>query len=310
MRPTEPDANVPRIGLALGGGSARGWAHIGVLRALIEAGVEPDIVCGTSIGALVGAAYAGGELDRLEAWVRELRLQSVMSFLDFSLSGGLIKGERLLDFFRSHFADRDIGALARPFGAVATDLRSGREVWLRDGPISAAVRASIALPGLFTPAQRDDTWLVDGGLVNPVPVSLCRAMGADVVIAVDLNADLLGRHLRRPLKEAPAVVETATPHTLLARIQAGASQFTLSRPNGSRPPPVLDVLASSINIMQVLITRSRLAGEPADVLVMPLLAHVGLMEFHRAAVAIEAGSAAVAAVLQQLQLRVSRSGER
>lgn len=301
--------SAPRIGLALGGGSARGWAHIGVIRALAEAGVEPDLVCGTSIGALVGAAYAGGDLDRLEAWVRELRVQTVVSFLDFSLSGGLIKGERLLDFFRSHFVDRDIREFARPFGAVATDLRSGREVWLREGPVSAAVRASIALPGLFTPARHDDTWLVDGGLVNPVPVSLCRAMGADIVIAVDLNADLLGRHLSRPVK-APAVVETATADTLLARIQASASQFALARPNTSRPPPVLDVLASSINIMQVLITRSRLAGEPADVMVMPLLAHVGLMEFHRAAVAIDAGRAAVAAVLQQLQLRVNGTGER
>ncbi len=310
MRPTEALVSTPRIGLALGSGSARGWAHIGVLRALAEAGVEPDIVCGTSIGALVGAAYAGGELDRLEAWVRELRLQSVVSFLDFSLSGGLIKGERLLDFFRSHFVDREVGALERPFGAVATDLRSGREVWLREGLVSAAVRASIALPGLFTPARHGDTWLVDGGLVNPVPVSLCRAMGADVVIAVDLNADLLGRHLRRPVEVNVAAAESATPHTLLARIQTGASQFALMRPNGSKPPPVLDVLASSINIMQVLITRSRLAGEPADVLVMPLLADVGLMEFHRAAVAIEAGRAAVAAVLQQLQLRVNHSAAR
>ncbi|AAZ96010.1 conserved hypothetical protein [Thiobacillus denitrificans ATCC 25259] len=310
MRPTEALVSAPRIGLALGSGSARGWAHIGVLRALAEAGVEPDIVCGTSIGALVGAAYAGGELDRLEAWVRELRLQSVVSFLDFSLSGGLIKGERLLDFFRSHFVDRDIGALERRFGAVATDLRSGREVWLREGLVSAAVRASIALPGLFTPARHGDTWLVDGGLVNPVPVSLCRAMGADIVIAVDLNADLLGRHLRRPVAPVAPTVEPATAHTLFERIQAGASQFALTRPNGSRPPPVLDVLASSINIMQVLITRSRLAGEPADVLVMPLLADVGLMEFHRAAVAIDAGRAAVAAVLQQLQLRVNHSAAR
>ena len=217
----------------------------------------------------MGAAYVDGDLDRLEAWVRSLRLQTVVSFLDFSLNGGLIKGDKLIEFFRSHFVDRDIRELARPFGAVATDLQRGREVWLREGGVSDAVRASIALPGLFTPVQRDGSWLVDGGLVNPVPVSLCRAMGADIVIAVDLNADLLGRHLKpKPAKATrkriPAEPETLAD-TVMARIQTGMSQLGIDHDNEPRPPAMLDVLASSINIMQVLITRSRLAGEPADV---------------------------------------------
>ncbi len=206
MNPTPAHSAPPsktRIGIALGGGSARGWAHIGVLRALADAGIEPDIVCGTSIGALVGAAYVGGELDPLETWVRSLHLQTVVGFLDFSLNGGLIKGERLIGFFRSHFVDRDIRELARPFGAVATDLQRGREVWLREGLVTDAVRASIALPGRFTPAQLDGRWLVDGSLVNPVPVSLCRAMGADIVIAVDLNTDRLGYHFRPKPAKAP-----------------------------------------------------------------------------------------------------------
>jgi len=298
----------PRIGLALGGGSARGWAHIGAIRALADAGIEPDLVCGTSIGALVGAAYVGGELDRLEAWVRSLRVQTVVSFLDFSLGGGLIKGDKLIEFFRSHFVDRDIRELARPFGAVATDLQRGREVWLREGGVSDAVRASIALPGLFTPAQRDGSWLVDGGLVNPVPVSLCRAMGADLVIAGDLNADLLGRHLKpKPAaarKRAPANPENLTD-SVMARIQTGMSQLGLNSGNGPRPPAMLDVLASSINIMQVLITRSRLAGDPADVMVTPLLANLGLMEFHRADVAIDAGRRAMEAAIPQLNARLN-----
>ncbi len=303
----------PRIGLALGGGSARGWAHIGVIRALADAGFEPDIVCGTSIGALVGAAYVGGELDRLEAWVRSLRLQTVVSFLDFSLGGGLIKGEKLIGFFRSHFVDRDISQLARPFGAVATDLRRGREVWLREGRVSDAVRASIALPGLFTPVQLDGRWLVDGGLVNPVPVSLCRAMGADLVIAVDLNTDRLGHHLRpkpakTPRKRAPAEPETLADAVMM-RIQTGMSQFGINHTDGPRPPPMLDVLASSINIMQVLITRSRLAGDPPDVMVAPLLADLGLMEFHRASVAIDAGRRAAEAVMPQLQARLNGSND-
>jgi len=301
-------SNTPRIGLALGGGSARGWAHIGVIRALKDAGIEPDIVCGTSIGALVGAAYVDGDLDRLETWVRSLKLQTVVSFLDFSLNGGLIKGNKLIDFFRSHFVDRDITDLERPFGAVATDLRRGREIWLRDGPVTEAVHASIALPGLFAPVLRDGSWLVDGGLVNPVPVSLCRAMGADIVIAVDLNTDLLGRHLKpRPpktsRKRTPAAPDTLAD-TVLARIQSGMSQLGINHSGEAAPPAMLDVLASSINIMQVLITRSRLAGEPADVMITPMLANVALMEFHRADIAIEAGQRAVEEVLSQLRQRV------
>jgi NTE family protein len=296
----------PRIGLALGGGSARGWAHIGVLRALAAAGIEPDLVCGTSIGALVGAAYVAGELDRLEAWVRRLRLQTVVSFLDVSLNGGLIKGDKLITFFREHFVDRDMHELARPFGAVATDLAHGREVWLREGGVSDAVRASIALPGLFTPVRRDGVWLVDGGLVNPVPVSLARAMGADIVIAVDLNSDLLGRHLKpKPLARTRKRGSTNAVDSMLARIQTGIAQLGF---NGDHPddesPAMLDVVASSINIMQVLITRSRLAGEPADVLVTPRLAELGLMEFHRAATAIDAGRRAGDAVLPELQARL------
>ena len=299
----------PLIGLALGGGSARGWAHIGVIRALADAGIEPDLVCGTSIGALVGAAYVGGELDRLETWVRGLRLQTVVSFMDFSLGSGLIKGDRLIEFFRSHFVDRDIRELARPFGAVATDLQHGREVWLREGRVTDAVRASIALPGLFTPALHDGRWLVDGGLVNPVPVSLCRAMGADLVIAVDLNADLLGRHLKpKPARATrkPAAAENETlADSVMARIQESMSQLGLNHDSGPKPPAMLDVLASSINIMQVLITRSRLAGEPADVMVTPLLADLDLMDFHRASIAIDAGRRAVEAALPQLRVRLN-----
>jgi len=300
----------PRIGLALGSGSARGWAHIGVIRALAEAGIEPDLVCGTSIGALVGAAYVAGELDRLEAWVRGLRPQTVVSFLDVSLNGGLIKGEKLITFFREHFVDRDIQDLARPFAAVATNLAHGREVWLREGGVSDAVRASIALPGLFTPVRRDGAWLIDGGLVNPVPVSLARAMGADVVIAVDLNSDLLGRHLKpKPAAQAKKAAHASAVDNVLARIQSGMSQLGL---NGSQaadgPPAMLDVLASSLNIMQVFITRSRLAGEPADVLVTPRLAALGLMEFHRAASTIDAGRRAAEAVLADVQTRIDDNG--
>jgi NTE family protein len=195
----------PRIAFALGSGSARGWAHIGVIRALEKAGVRADIVCGTSIGALVGAAYAAGEIDQLERFVLGLSVADVLGFMDLGPSGGVLKGDRLMDFFRSKVADRPIDALATPFAAVATSLRTGAEVWLREGSTFDAVRASIALPGLFAPVRWAGSLLVDGGLVNPVPVSLGRAMGANIVIAVDLGSDVLGRRFRAaPTAEAQA----------------------------------------------------------------------------------------------------------
>jgi len=303
----------PQIGLALGSGAARGWGHIGVLRTLADTGIVPDIVCGTSIGALVGAAYVDGDLDRLEAWARSLTMQTVVSFLDVSLNGGLIKGEKLIEFFRSHFVDRDIAELPLPFGAVATDLQSGREIWLREGPVSDAVRASIALPGLLTPFSHQGRWLVDGGLVNPVPVSLCRAMGADWVIAVDANSDLVGRHLKLKTAKSTRKPKSGKPENLtdsvMAHIQPVMSQLGLNPANGKdKPPAMLDVLASSINIMQVLITRSRLAGEPADVLIAPQLGHLGIMDFYRAETAIEIGRKTAEQALPQIRALLEQVG--
>ncbi|MCS6787410.1 MAG: patatin-like phospholipase RssA [Thiobacillaceae bacterium] len=291
----------PIIGLALGSGSARGWAHIGAIRALAELGITPRIVCGTSIGALVGAAYAAGRLERLEAWVCSLKLQGVVSFFDFSLNGGMLKGARLMEFFRTHFEDRPIEALDLPYGAVATDLASGREVWLREGSLLDAVRASIALPGLFTPVLRAGRWLVDGGLVNPVPVTLARALGAEVVIAVDLNTFLIGRHLRKrePAGNRPAADSLTA--ALMQRLQALPLPWREADEGGETPPSLFDTLATSLNIMQVQISRSRLAGEPPDVLITPRVAHLGLLEFHRAREAIAEGRRAVHSALPQLR---------
>lgn len=290
-------ARAPVVGLVLGSGSARGWAHIGVIRALEAAGVRLDLVCGTSIGALVGAAYAAGELDRFEDWVRGLDLKDVVSFMDVSLSSGLLKGERLMEYFRSHFVDRPLEALPIPFGVVATALDTGAEVWLRSGSTVDAVRASIALPGLFAPAVREEVVLVDGGLVNPVPVSLGRAMGADVLIAVDLSADILGRHLRAP---TPAAVPESEVGDWMRRLHKSLGALMPVTAEGPKKPSILDVLASSINIMQVRITRSRMAGDPPDLIVAPRLSHLGLLDFHRAADAIEEGKKAVERVIHAL----------
>jgi NTE family protein len=263
----------PRIGIALGAGSARGWSHIGVMKALLDADIVPESVCGTSIGALVGAVYADDQLPALEDWVRTLTWRKMMGYFDFSFSGGLVKGGRLFDFLRGGFLDKRIEDLRRPFAAVATDLANGREVWLREGPVADAVRASVAIPGLFTPWLEADRQLVDGALVNPVPVSLARAMEADFVIAVDLGSSTVGRHLRRP--------DTAKRH--------------------SRRPSMLEVVTGSLDIMSVRIARSRLAGEPADVVVQPLLGELGLLDYHRGAEAIAEGHAAAQLMIPQIR---------
>ncbi len=304
----------PKIGLALGSGSARGWAHIGVLKALDDAGIKPDVVCGASIGALVGAAYAAGELERFADWVQSLGMRDVFGFMDFNLSGGMLKGEKLIDFWRRNFADFDTEDSAIPFGSVATDLHSGAEVWLRHGSIAKAVRASIALPGLFTPVVRDGRLLVDGGLVNPVPSSLARAMGADIVIAVDLNADLVHRHMR-PLAVVPATPTGQLPEVMEAQSAAwinrlqqglrswlpGQSQAGLAAQDVMQVPSLLDVVMTSVNIMQMRITRSRMAGDPPELVIAPRLAHMGLLDFHRAKEAMVEGYAAAQAALPGLQ---------
>lgn len=293
---TAPDR--PRVGLALGSGSARGWAHIGVIRALERAGVHPDIVCGTSVGALVGAAYVLGELDRFENWVLGLGVGDVVGFLDVGLSGGVLKGDRLMEFFRRHVTDRPIEELGVPFAAVATSLRTGAEVWLRRGSTLDAVRASISLPGLFAPVLWEGSLLVDGGLVNPVPVSLARAMGADTVIAVDLGSDVLGRRFRGA---SAAEVPAGTIPTWMRKLQENLSALAPGKsPDEPAMPSVLDVLTTCMDIVQVRIARSRMAGEPPEVVVAPRLASLRLLEFHRAKEAIEEGHRAVERVAHHL----------
>ncbi|MFP5472759.1 MAG: patatin-like phospholipase family protein [Gammaproteobacteria bacterium] len=290
----------PRIGLALGSGSARGWSHIGVIRTLEEAGYAPDVVCGTSIGALVGAIYAAGRLDWLEDWVRKLTWSGTVAMLDLKMGGGLIEGGKLLKFFREHLQDPDFADLPKAFGCVATELATGREVWLREGPVIDAVRASMALPGLFTPTQQEDRLLVDGGLVNPIPVSLCRAMGADLVIAVDLNWDLIGRRNRTASTDGMAVAELPKAGVLATVLGKLRPAPRAPAGGGTEMPSLLDVLGTSLNIMQVRITQSRMAGEPADVMVRPRLSDIAAMDFHRAAAAIAEGERAARQVLPLL----------
>ena len=282
----------PRLGLVLGSGAARGWAHVGVVRALERAGVRPDIVCGTSVGALVGAAYASGEFDRFCTGTAGMRRRDVLSFTDVGFSGGLLKGQKFMAFVGRGFEDRPIEELPIPFAAVATSLENGAEVWLRKGSTLNAVRASLAMPGLFTPVPTDDGLLVDGALVNPVPVSLARAMGAEIVIAVDLSYGIVGRNLVVHDADASGADDRGWLRRSLSRLWPANDE--------PHPPSVLGVIAASLDIMQVRITRSRMGGEPPDLVVAPRLAHIGLLDFDRADEAIKEGERAMEAALDGL----------
>ncbi|PLX76626.1 MAG: patatin [Azoarcus sp.] len=305
----------PVIGLALGSGAARGWAHLGVLRALEEEGIVPQVICGCSIGAFVGAAAAAGELGKLRRWADSLKWKDVIGLLDVSLRSGLIKGEKLIQYFERNFTDRDFTDLPVRFACVATELFSGREIWLHSGSVSEAVRASIALPGLMTPVARDGRLLVDGGLVNPVPVSLCRAMGADIVIAVDLGSDMIGRAWRHTSAEPAPEEETEASWSdrLLSRLGLGGTGLAGNAHGDGGPeeslPSLVSVLNASINIMQVRISRSRLAGEPADVLISPRVGQLGLMDYHRAEEAIAEGEAAVVRAKPLLRYALGRADD-
>ena len=303
--------NRPRIGLALGSGAARGMAHVGVIRALAEVGIEPDVICGSSIGALVGASYAIGNFEALEDWVQTITWREIVSLLDVRISGGgLVDGERLTRFLSELYGDVAIEDFAKPFVAVATDFYSGREIWLREGSLNEALRASIALPGLFSPVKVGDRWLVDGGIVNPVPVSPCRALGAEIVVAVNLNGDLVrkqpaggpeSRVKAEGQEERPELLERLMSD-IPSVIRDGASAIA-ERILGAESdnPKYFDVIFGSINIMQDHITRSRMAGDPPDVMLTPRLNEIGLLEFDHADEAIEEGRRSVMRMLPALK---------
>jgi len=301
----------PRIGIALGSGSARGWAHIGILEALSEAGIEPEIVCGTSIGALVGAAYAGNRLEELHQWGEALTWREIVRLLDLRLRrGGLIDGRAIIAFMHRLRLDMPIETLPKRYAAVATDLATGKEVVFGKGPVDAAIRASIALPGIFSPVLVEGRWMLDGGLVNPVPVSVCRALGADFVIAVNLNSQLVGRRFTevagtRRRNGRPEILDRLIETMPAAfRQQAPLEAPAEPKPVRSPDPGYFDVLANSINIMQEQITNLRLAAETPEMLLSPQLRDIGLLEFNRAEEAIAEGRATAERALPDLRRKL------
>jgi NTE family protein len=304
-----PSAPVrPTIGLALGGGAARGFAHIGVIRTLEAHGIVPDVIVGTSIGAVVGGCYAAKEMDNLESWARTLTVRGVLGYLDISLSGsGLINGGHLAARLEAVLKESRVEDLPIRFAAIATEFNTGHEIWLTRGRLSDALRASYSLPGIFPPVLIGGRWLVDGALVNPVPVSAARALGARLVIAVNLNSDLFGRgtiiasHGPDENEVAPEPPKANGFRRMFSGERSLRRQFF-----GRRGRPGLPtVMVEAFNVMQDRITRARLAGDPPDVLISPRLGGIGWFDFHRATDAVDIGNEATTKALDAVNEAVT-----
>ncbi len=302
----------PVIGLALGGGAARGLAHIGIVRSLIAHGIVPNVVVGTSIGAVVGGAYATGQLDKLEEWARRLQPRKILGYLDIRLNGsGLIGGDKLAAQLEAAIGPTLIENLPVKFATVATEVRTGHEIWLTHGRMVDAMRASYALPGIFSPVLVGDRWLVDGALVNPVPVSAARAFGAEIVIAANLSSDIFA-HSTTIYSHGPAAevtvavvpettIEPAAPKRGFGRLFS--AERTMKREffgNGTRPG-ISSVMVDAFNIMQDRITRARLAGDPPDLLISPRVGEIGWFDFHRADELIAHGTRAAERAIDSIQ---------
>ncbi|WP_192243795.1 patatin family protein [Mesorhizobium silamurunense] len=290
--PEPKSAKKTAISLALGGGCARGWAHIGVLRALDEAGIEVSMIAGTSIGALVGGCYLAGKLDELEEFARSLTKRRIFGLLDLNLRGsGLFGGMKLDARLREHMVGIRFEDLSKPFVAVASEIRTGHEIWLSNGSMITAMRASYALPGVFEPVNCNGRVLVDGALVNPVPVSVCRAYEQPLVVAVNLHYDLFGRAAVIKHSAGELVIENDAPRPGQANPQYHPHQTRLG---------ITGVMVEAFNIIQDRISRARLAGDPPDMSLQPKLSHIGLTEFHRADEAIRLGYQATMAQISEL----------
>ncbi len=302
----EPKTGAPRIGLALGGGAARGWAHIGILRTLEKAGIRPDVIAGTSMGALAGGAWAANRLDQLEEFARSITKRRMFGFLDWRIGGnGLISGGRLAHLLELNFGHSLIEDLPVKYAAIATELSSGHEIWLTRGNLIQSMRASYALPGIFTPIRIGGRWLVDGALVNPIPVSAARALGARVVIAVNLHSDVFGKGTviqdngeTVDPEQAPLPAPATTPRHLFGNI-FGLPRRRIQTPSDG-PRGISSVMMDAFNITQDRISRSRLAGDPPDVMIAPRLNQVGLFEFYRAEESIRAGEEAAERALADI----------
>jgi NTE family protein len=297
----------PVIGLALGGGAARGFAHIGIIRTLLAHGIVPNVVVGTSIGAVVGGAYAAGHLDTLEQWARSLQPRNILGYLDIRLNGsGLIGGDRLASQLEAAIGPTLLEDLPLKFATVATEVRTGHEIWLTHGRMVHAMRASYALPGIFSPVLVGDRWLVDGALVNPVPVSAARALGAEIVIAANLSSDVFTHSTTvyshgAPVDAPVAAIEAAPPKRGIGKFFSPERTVKREFFGGGGRPGISSVMVDAFNIMQDRITRARLAGDPPDMLITPRVGQIGWFDFHRADDLIAHGARAAERAIDSIQ---------
>lgn len=268
-----------RVSLVLGSGGARGHAHLGVIRAVEETGLEIRNLAGTSMGAVIGGIHAAGALDTYREWAYRLEVSDVVKLLDFSFRGSVFKGERVYDVLGELIGHRKIEDLDIGFTAVATDIDAQREIWLNSGPLFQAVRASSAVPGVFEPVRINGRTLVDGGLVNPIPIAPTLNDDTDLTIAVNLNA-MIGHRRRRPPPPRPE--PTAEDHAYRSRIKRFIGELFSG---GERSPDRLSasrLMARSIDVMQGAIARLKLAAYVPDVVVEIPRDAAGFFEFHRA----------------------------
>ena len=294
-----------KIGLALGAGAARGWTPIGIIQALEKLGVKIDVVAGCSIGAYVGAAYASGKLEPLKEWACSLTEWQILALMGVGIrKGGIASGEKVFTKLADEFCAPTFEEMQKPFACVATDLYSGREVMFSQGPLDKCVQASCAIPALFSPVSYQDRWLVDGAVVNPVPVNLCRQLGADFVIAVNLNADFKPQRLDKPAEEHEKMQKKNDDFFSKSTNMVKQWFSHDEKETAPQPPSILGVMTSSLEILQARVTRSRLAGDPPDVLIEPYLSDVGLMEFHRAEELCQEGERTVARLAEQIKYQL------
>lgn len=290
-----------KIGLALGSGAARGWSHIGVIKALKQMGIDVDIVAGCSIGSLVGAAYASNKLPALEEWVCSFSYWDVLRLMDLSWRrGGLLRGERVFNQYRTIMPVEQIEQCSRRFATVATNLSTGRELWFTQGDLHLAVRASCSIPGLMSPVAHNGYWLVDGGVVNPVPISLTRALGADIVIAVDLQHDahLMQQDLISPHVNGESTESDAEGVSWRMRLKERLGNITARRVVTA--PTAMEIMTTSIQVLENRLKRNRMAGDPPDILIQPFCPQISTLDFHRADAAIKAGQLAVEKKMDEL----------
>lgn len=309
------------VGLVLGSGASRGWAHIGIIEALVEAKIPIDFIAGCSVGAYIGALYASGSLTSLKNFLLRMDGKKIFSYFDvvFPRSGLLNGSRRVQELFSMHTDVQDFSELDIPLVMVATDLERGEKVIIKSGNIIEGLRATMSYPGLFAPVQVKGRWLVDGGLVDPVPVGVARAMGAGVVIAVDLNSRIVSRG-----RQSSFLSDVEQHQELVAKLpdvdldnrnelMKKMADFYESAENrfkhktseflrrDSATPDIIDTVITSIGIMQERITRINLAVDRPNILIQPRLGELKMMNFDQVAHAIEEGYIGVQEKLEDIR---------